>query len=154
MGLWTNTIERILARHVEKTSGCWNWTAYKKDGYGHAQFEGRLHEAHRLMYEASKGKIPDGLVLDHLCRNRACVNPAHLEPVTQHENILRGLRGRLKTHCVKGHPLDGENLALISGTRRCKTCKYEAHAKWAAKNKERLQQYMRQWKARAKEASI
>lgn len=154
MGHWVNTIDRILHCHVEKTDGCWIWKGYKKDGYGHAQYDGKLHQAHRLIYESLKGPIPEGLNLDHLCRNPSCVNPDHLEPVTQQENILRGLKGRMRTHCAKGHPYS-EYLYLLPGTttRRCKICKGEAHQRWVEKNRERVRTYLQQWK-RARKAAM
>ena len=83
--------------------------------------------AHRIVYELIKGKIPEGLFIDHLCRVRNCVNPDHLEPVTHEENIRRGIGGvnainRAKTHCLKGHPLSGENMQMRNGARVCLTC--------------------------------
>ena len=78
--------------------------------------------AHRVAYELQVGPIPVGLQLDHLCRVRSCVNPAHLEPVTSAENTRRGLRA-MKTHCPQGHPYAGENLLIRpTGQRRCRTC--------------------------------
>lgn len=109
-------------------SGCWIWTANLRQGYGVFRL-GALRPAHRVAWEWAKGPVPDGLPLDHLCRNRACVRPSHLEPVTHRENILRGNgfsgRNARKTHCKRGHPLSGENLepyALSKGRRICKIC--------------------------------
>jgi hypothetical protein len=107
-------IERFMSK-VEKTQdGCWNWTgAVAPGGYGKFNVEKKkirkCFNAHRWSYEHFKGSIPNGLTLDHLCRNRRCVNPDHLEPVTIGENLLRGngvsgVNAR-KTHCPKGHPL-------------------------------------------------
>lgn len=114
---------------------CWIWTAGKSGtGYGVFMKDGRKVLAHRFAYELLVGEIPDGLVLDHLCRNHACVNPDHLEPVTNPENVLRG-KGCLKTHCNHGHPLVAGNLYIRNdkGWRSCRTC----HLEGAARRRER-----------------
>lgn len=91
-----------------RPSGCWEWTgAVDLNGYGVVYGNGRMRKAHRVLYEKANGTVPHGLELDHLCRNRKCVNPDHLEPVTHRENILRGVgtaasRAR-QTHCKHGH---------------------------------------------------
>lgn len=88
--------EKIMSK-IRKVDGCscWFWTGFLRGGYGRMKDEtGRLTEAHRVSYECFVGKIPEGLVLDHLCRNRDCVNPEHLEPVTTKENIRRGNTGK------------------------------------------------------------
>jgi len=106
---------------------CWEWTGTtRQNGYGCLTREGRNVRAHRVAYELERGPIPDGLVLDHLCRNRACCNPAHLEAVTQQVNILRGVgagaRNAQKTHCDRGHELSGDNLILSRSWRECRAC--------------------------------
>ena len=97
--------------------------------------------AHRVSYEMAKGKIPDGLQLDHLCRMTLCVNPSHLEPVTPKENIRRGETAEVarltqlsKTHCPQGHPYSGENLYLKpNGRRECRQCVRDSGARYRAK---------------------
>ncbi|MFD0772635.1 HNH endonuclease signature motif containing protein [Streptomonospora algeriensis] len=110
---------------------CWTWTgALDRGGYGKFFIAGREYIAHRLAYEIVLGPIPGGLCIDHLCRHRACVNPVHLEPVTQRENVLRGnspaaLHARA-THCPEGHPFDETNTYLYpDGRRGCRTCRAE-----------------------------
>jgi hypothetical protein len=135
-----NIIERFWDKVETRPSGCWEWTAYiTSEGYG--QFypkHGNPILAHRFSYETNKGKIPKVKEIDHLCRNRKCVNPEHLECVTRRVNISRGmsgmetgLRNLAKTHCPKGHPYSGDNLYIIpsTGTRQCRTCVREAHKK-------------------------
>lgn len=117
---------------VDTSGDCWNWTAYKLQGYGRFGIGGshknggRILYAHRWAYEALVGPIPDGLTLDHLCRNRACVNPDHLEPVTPAENTRRGGMS-LRTHCPQGHEYTPENTlrgktTRGSITRVCREC--------------------------------
>lgn len=124
--------ERFMSKfRVNPEIGCHEWTACKgKDGYGRFNTGGKhgpVVRAHKFSYETFKGPIPDGLQIDHLCRNRICCNPDHLEAVTQQENIRRGDGGkhmREKTHCPKGHPYSGANLYIepSTGRRRCQVC--------------------------------
>lgn len=108
---------------------CWVWLGtVLNNGYGRFNRGDRHVVAHRFAYEAAVGPIPEGLDLDHLCRNRRCVNPAHLEPVTRSENLRRGdlhhnNGNRAKTACRHGHPLEGANLYLTpNGRRQCREC--------------------------------
>lgn len=109
---------------------CWPWRGkITTNGYGVSADK----VVHRIAYEFLVGPIPEGLTLDHLCRNRACVNPAHLEPCTLKTNVLRGegltaIHSR-KTHCVNGHEFTLENTYLRpTGGRRCRTCARESAA--------------------------
>jgi hypothetical protein len=109
---------------VDSTGECWTWTSVQRRGYGRFWLNGRYEEAHRIAFGLINGAIPEGLTLDHLCRNRSCVNPAHLEPVTMRENLMRGASpsavNAQKTHCLRGHPFDGSN--LIIRKRRDRDC--------------------------------
>lgn len=127
------TFEQRFWGRVEKTNNCWNWRGYTIwNGYGRCYFNGRHQLVHRVAYELLVAEIPEGLTIDHLCRNRLCVNPSHLEPVTMRENTLRGegacARNARKTHCKHGHPLTPENVYEIPGRRVCKTCARERSA--------------------------
>jgi len=108
---------------------CWLWLAAKSDGYGKISTAAprRTLRAHRVAYELLVGPVPDGLQLDHLCRNRACCNPAHMEPVTRRENLVRGEGFAAKcaaaTHCPHGHPYDEENTYRCRKGRHCRACK-------------------------------
>ncbi len=110
----------------EPNSGCWLWVGtISVHGYGRMKRNGKPVPAHRLVYELLRGPIPDGLVLDHKCRLKCCVNPDHLEPVTIGENSRRGIKGRLTTHCPQGHAYDEANTyRWPPGTERryCRAC--------------------------------
>lgn len=133
----------------DKINECWEWTAARYgNGYGGFRINSprAIVYAHRVSYVIHKGLIPNGLVIDHLCRNRKCVNPNHLEAVTDHVNIvvrgtgLSAMESR-QTHCKNGHPLSGDNLnqaMLKQGYRDCRTCRNAwARAYKAAKKAKR-----------------
>lgn len=116
---------------VSNPDACWPWTGYCTNGYGQMSivFDGILihARAHRLAYFLFSGKLKNGNVPDHLCRNRKCANPNHLEQVSNGENVLRGIgvsaENKVKTHCKSGHPFVGPNLKILSnGDRHCIEC--------------------------------
>lgn len=114
---------------IDPDTGCWTWTgARSSGGYGSIKFAGRTRPAHRVVYENFVEPVGAELVLDHLCRNRACVNPDHLEPVSQSVNVQRGLSAGPRPHCNNGHELSGENVYTFpsdAGRRRCRLCHIE-----------------------------
>lgn len=127
-----------------RNSPCWEWPAtVNPSGYAVRMKQGKYKRVHRLVYEAVVEDIPDGLVSDHLCRNRKCVNPFHIEIVTNRENVLRGVgvtaKNVKKTHCPSGHPYDGNNLYVLNGARACRTCVNIHGRKRRTKIKEALQ---------------
>jgi hypothetical protein len=133
-----------------KETPCWEWQGPLIGGYGMFSIKGKNKMAHRVSYEFFTRIIEQGNVIDHLCRNRCCVNPAHLEQVTQQENVLRGdspglAKRRLieKNECSKGHPLSGDNIRIsetkAGGVKReCIICQKERAAIWYQENKERI----------------
>lgn len=121
------TIEERVWQRVTKTDGCWSWHgSHHEHGYGIISLEGKPRRVHRLVYEMLVGPIPEGLDLDHLCRNRGCCNPAHLEPVTRRENLLRGdtivAAQVARTHCPLGHEYTPDNTRINNGCRSCRDC--------------------------------
>ncbi|WP_280412563.1 HNH endonuclease signature motif containing protein [Nocardia asiatica] len=120
--------EALFWSKVDKSGECWLWTKGTFDcGYGAFWVPPQNRAAHIVSYNLLVGAVPSGLQLDHLCRVRKCVNPAHLEPVTCRENLLRGETyaavNAAKTHCPKGHPYSADNTRITAqGLRACRTC--------------------------------
>lgn len=114
------------------TTDCWIWTASKdSSGYGKIMFNKKIVSAHRMAYNLFFGEIPNKLEIDHLCRNRPCVNPNHMEVVTHKENCKRGDHvtnnyNRQKIFCPKGHELCLDNLVISDKHRKCKICHNES----------------------------
>ena len=128
---------------VDKTNeyGCWTWTGYvDPKGYARILVHGHNQYIHRFSYVLHKGPIPDGFTIDHLCRTRHCINPAHLEAVTIKVNNNRGfgawatrVRATTRTHCQRGHAFTQENsMILPDGIRRCRTCHRKRGRQWWA----------------------
>ncbi len=122
---------------------CWIWTgSIHKKGYGHFWYRGKYRKAHRVSYRMLVGKFGGKPQIDHLCRVRGCVNPTHLEPVTNRENLLRGRNvNREKTHCSGGHEFTPENTRIASrsgrkGERVCRTCSNAAVSRFSARRAE------------------
>ncbi len=117
--------DRISVEDRGHETPCWVWTgANNGEGYGQARVRRALRYTHILAYEVFVGPVPAGLQVDHLCRVRECCNPEHLEPVTHRENVLRGLGGRMKTHCAQGHEFRDETTYVTpQGHRECRICK-------------------------------
>jgi hypothetical protein len=113
---------------VDPETGCWPWRLATTNGYGYLRCKGVNALAHRVSYTRHKGDIPDGLQIDHLCRNRRCVNPDHLEAVTAQTNVLRGVNpGAIAVrtnHCKRGHNFDIHGGTQSNGSRVCLPCKY------------------------------
>ena len=154
MGKSRPPIERLMEKVQKVDSGCWEWTHYlEKSGYAKLWVDRRAVMAHRFSYEYHVGPIPDGLQIDHLCRNRACVNPEHLEPVTPSENVRRGTnaeaaaaRGARTTHCPKGHLYDDENTYVTSAGRACWACKRASRREHYERNREQYIQRAAEWR--------
>lgn len=108
--------------HAPDLGECHVWTGAKVDGYGRVHVDGQVERAHRASYRAFVGPIPDGMHIDHLCRNRACIRPSHLEVVTQAENNRRAAPFAVKPRgeaCRHGHPLVGDNVRPNGACRAC-----------------------------------
>ena len=120
-------MQRFMAKVIKLPSGCWTWRGpLNRCGYGKFTVQRVTVAAHRFAYHELVGKIPENLTIDHLCRNRACVNPKHMEPVPLRENLLRGdtfqAANFKKTHCVNGHEFTDSNTLIVNGWRQCREC--------------------------------
>lgn len=114
------TSERILRQSKRDENGCWTWFGYKYgNGYAAISVNGKQRLAHRVSYETFVAPLQAGLVLDHLCRNKGCVNPAHLEQVTTRTNTRRAMREA----CINGHEFTPENTWIHDGKRYCRECR-------------------------------
>ena len=118
---------RFTSKYEVDDNGCHVWQAAKwKTGYPIYTSKAKMVRAHRYAWEQVNGPIPDGMVIDHLCRVPACVNPEHMEVVTHQENILRGVGpsaiNARKTHCMRGHEFTDENTRRYQGRRHCRKC--------------------------------
>lgn len=148
---WPDRFWRLVDKNgpiFESLGPCWVWLAAHSvtGGYGTVTIDGKSYRAHRISWELLRGSIPSGLVLDHLCRNVRCVNPDHLEPVTDRINVLRStspiaLNAR-KTHCPQGHAYEGKNLWVWLDSRgrehrKCHVCQ-SRHSTEGARRRRRI----------------
>src|SRR5690349_18712112 len=122
-----NVFVLMTDRYTVDANGCWIWNGKpRKDGYCKIKIQGKTYYAHIISYKSAGLDIPEGYTLDHLCRVRNCVNPAHLEPVTQKVNTARGISvvavNMKKTHCNAGHEFTPENTREAKGKRHCRKC--------------------------------
>lgn len=136
-------IKNLFWTKVHKTKSCWFYMdGLNHNGYGQFWTGTNNVRAHRFSYEILIGPIPKGMQLDHICRNRNCVNPKHLEVVTQKENVLRGIGltaiNSRKKFCIRGHPLTPENTYNSRKQRTCKKCRIVSVMRYKKKRQEAL----------------
>ena len=128
--------ERVMAKIHITDDGCWEFVGARTPaGYGKVKVDGKLVTTHRLMLAHHLGEpIPDGVEIDHRCRNKPCCNPAHLELVTHQENCRRGWGGRLPDKCRNGHVYDEINTRMTpDGYRECRKCNRESTRRYKAR---------------------
>jgi hypothetical protein len=154
-------LDRFMSNVRVRMGGCWEWAGPRwSTGYGRFKVAGRNHQAHRLLFMLSRGEIPPGTELDHLCRTRLCVHPLHLEPVDHSENVRRGTspaaRQSRQNSCRSGHPFDGVSKR---GRRTCSVCArayarryWSEHPEFRASQRERMRPYQRAYHHRRKVA--
>ena len=139
-------VDRLHGKIKITKAGCWEWQRYRdKDGYGTFRLGDKTILAHRASYILHIGPIPDGYCLDHRCRNRACVNPLHVDPITRAENTLKGLAcsaiNARKVRCIHGHAFDDQNTYRYKGKHRhCRQCNLAAANKYRSRIKGQEQQ--------------
>jgi len=140
----SKTAQYLIDRSQDDANGCRVWVGTRtSSGYGRAHIAGQAYSAHRLSYTLFCKQVPDGLQLDHLCRNRLCIRPDHLEPVVPRENYLRGVGftslNASKTHCPNGHAYDDVRVrswgTYKSLFRSCRECAREANRRYRARLK-------------------
>lgn len=125
MGTYVASVDEIFARISPRVNfmaeGCFVWEGQTTNwGYGIISVSGTKQAIHRFVYEQVFGPIPEGLVIDHMCRNKLCVNPSHLQAISHEENVALG--GLRKTHCPSGHEYNEENTYMYRNSRRCRKC--------------------------------
>lgn len=134
-------------------SGCWEWTvSLSVKGYGSIAVYGKHLRSHRFIYEYYHGEINPELTIDHLCRNRKCVNVIHLEQVTMAENVMRGISpsaiNSRKTHCKRGHLFTSDNTYRNHNGKNCRICNLERAKKYQQDNRVKRNEYCKEWKRR------
>ena len=149
MNLNLSAVRRLFAGIRQTESGCWQWTkCLDNQGYGRILIDHKNQKAYRAMWQFMRGTIPRGLYVDHICRNRGCVNPEHLRLVTPKQNAVENSLGvsaknASKEHCPAGHPYSGSNLRIASNRRGrkmrlCRECDNRRHREKYARNRESL----------------